>query len=459
MTFKDKRITLMGLGLFGGGLGAARYLVGLGARVTVTDLKSADALQASVQVLKDLPVALHLGGHRDEDFANTDAVVVSPAVRPDSPYLKLSRANGVPVIRRDNLFFEACLAPIIGVTGSNGKTTTTALIGAILKETDPRTVVSGNIGGSLFDVLGQIAPDTPVVVELSSFQLEGLRQISWSPHIAVVTNLSPNHLDYHDTMQAYIDAKKGIISHQTGNDVAVLNKGDKEVSSWADDCRGKVVFFSMSQPVQEGAYLDQQDIVVAQPGQPHQVVCSATTLQLPGRHNVENALAATAAALAYGAPVEALARALRTFEGVPHRLELVREADGVKYYNDSIATTPESAIAALNAFDQPIVLIAGGYDKGIPFDDLADHIARRVKALILIGATADTIEQAVSARTEGTSKPQRFRCADLHEAVRQAKQVAAPGDVVLLSPACASYDQFNNFTERGDRFRSLVQAL
>lgn len=457
--FKDKRLTVVGLGLFGGGVGAALYLVGQGARVTVTDLKAKADLQDSVAALKGLPVTLHLGGHLEADFAGADAVIVGPAVRPDSRYLKIARAHGVPVIPRDNLFFEACPAQVIGVTGSNGKTTTTSLIGEILKQSDPRTIISGNIGGSLFDALGQIQADTPVVVELSSFQLAGLREMSYSPHIAVVTNISPNHLDYHKSMGAYVHAKKGILAHQGRDDIAVLNWGDAELRAWAKECRGRVAFFSIEGPVDEGAYLDHETIMAQAPRARAQTVCRSTDLLLVGRHNVENALAATAAAVAYGAPVEAVARTLRTFRGVPHRLELVREVDGVAYYNDSIATTPESTIAALDSFRGDIILIAGGYDKGIGFGGLAERIVDRVKALLLIGATADRIEGSVRARMGETSRPACFRCRTLDEAVRRAKECAVAGDAVLLSPACASYDMFKNFVFRGDAFREIVGSL
>ncbi|MCD6335356.1 MAG: UDP-N-acetylmuramoyl-L-alanine--D-glutamate ligase [Candidatus Latescibacteria bacterium] len=488
--FTNKRVTLMGLGLFGGGVGAARFLIRRGASVTITDLRSDQVLAASVAALRGLPITFRLGEHREADFREADVVVVSPAVPKNSPFLQMAREAGTTVVARDNLIFQWCPAPIMGVTGSNGKTTTVSLIGAMFRRVHPETVVGGNIGGSVLDRIEKIHADTPVILELSSFQLEDLQEIGMNPHVAVVTNLSPNHLDRHGTFEEYVRAKKGIIRYQKPDDVAILNYDDPAVRLWAGECPGKVIFFSRREPLREGVFVQDGRIVVRlDPASfvlrtrkplriadcglrrmggeirnpkseirnpPPEEICGTEELILPGRHNVENALAATAAAWIGGVGKTEIAGVLRSFEGVAHRLEFVREIQGVRYYNDSIATTPESVIAALDSFEGGIVLIAGGSDKGISFDHLADEIVRKAKAVVLIGTTASKISALVEVRR---AHPPVMRCNSLEEAVRHAKTLAQSGDVVLLSPACASYDMFRNFEDRGNRFKALVERL
>jgi len=455
MNIAGKRITVMGLGLFGGGLGIARYLVRHGARVTVTDLRTEDQLEESVRALKGLSVVLKLGGHDPADFTDADRIFVNPAVPKTSEYLALARNNGVPLDTEMNLFFRECPSPILGVTGSNGKTTTTALFGAMLRRADPSTLVGGNIGGSLLDELEALRSDVPVVLELSSFQLEDLRAIQRSPQISVVLNLTPNHLDRHGTMEAYAAAKRTILDYQTCDDLAVLNAEDPIVREWKAACKGRILFFGMERTSAGGAFVE-KGLIVFEEGRRRVPLCRVDELRLLGNHNLRNALAATVAACAFGAPPEAIGGALRTFEGVEHRLELVREIDGVRYYNDSIATTPESTVAALRAFDAPVVLIAGGYDKGISFDELGGIIAERTRALILIGATAGRIASAVRPYVSDLSISE---CDTLPEAVRLAANLAHSGDVVLLSPACASYDMFRNFEDRGRQFKEIVGQI
>ncbi len=486
--FANKRVTLMGLGLFGGGVGAARFLIRQGASVTVTDLRSDQVLAESVEALKGLPIAFRLGEHREADFREADVVVVGPGVPKESPFPKMAREAGVTVVARDNLIFQWCPAPILGVSGSNGKTTTVSLIGAMFRRVHPETVVGGNIGGSVLDRIEKIHADTPVILELSSFQLEDLQEIGMSPHVAVMTNLSPNHLDRHGTFEEYVRAKKGIIRHQRADDVAILNYDDPSVRAWAEACPGKVVFFSVREPLREGVFVQDGRIVVRldlasfaprrtensirnpKPvlsetegseirNLPPEDICGTRELILPGRHNIENALAATAAAWIGGVAKESIAGVLRSFEGVAHRLEFVRKIQGVRYYNDSIATTPESVMAALDAFEGGIVLIAGGSDKGISFDRLADEIVRKAKAVVLLGTTASKMAALVETRRGSKALPFVTRCDSLEEAVRHAQKGAQSGDVVLLSPACASYDMFRNFEDRGNRFKALVERL
>ncbi|MBI3329837.1 MAG: UDP-N-acetylmuramoyl-L-alanine--D-glutamate ligase [Nitrospinae bacterium] len=458
-SFSGKRITIMGLGFFGGAIGLAKYLVGQGARVTVTDMKSEAELRDSVEALEGLPIRFILGRHEEDDFTDTDAVFASPAVCEDSPYLVKARSHGIPIDTEMNLFMRLCRGTILGVTGSNGKTTTTSLIGAILRAANPRTRVGGNIGRSLLPEVEEIAEGDPVVLELSSFQLEDLAEVGRSPHIALLLNLSPNHLDRHGTMERYIAAKFHIFAYQRPSDVAILNADDPRSRLLAAHMIGQVRFFSLHQPVSHGTYLEGDRLLIAHAGDLHEA-CPREDIPLLGHHNVANVLAAVAAADAWGISPMVIREAVRGFAGVEHRLERVRELRGVTFYNDSIATSPAATLAALAAIPRPILLIAGGYDKGLPFDALGEAIATRVKGVFLIGSTAYQIAQAIeAARMPGIATPSITFCRDLRGAMQAASRATLPNDVVLLSPACASYDQFRNFVERGRLFKQLVADL
>jgi UDP-N-acetylmuramoylalanine--D-glutamate ligase len=448
----------MGLGLFGGGVGAARFLAKAGARVTVTDIKPADELAESVAQLIGLPIEFHLSGHREAHFRDTDLVVVSPAVPSDSPFLALARQHGVPLESEMALFFRYCRASILGITGSSGKSTTTALTHTILaKWLGPKAWLGGNIGRSLLEDLDAIASDHLVVLELSSFQLQDLDRLARSPHISVVTNLAPNHLDRHKDLAEYIAAKKTILRYQREGDFAVLNADDPEVAQWGRGIQSKPVFFSVRNLLKRDAFVENGQIVFADAEDTH-TICPASELRLPGPHNLANALAATAAAWLAGARQDAIRDALRTFPGLEHRLEFVAEVGGVRYFNDSKATTPEASCIALRAFDAPIVLIAGGYDKGAPFDALAAECAQRAKHVVLIGKTAQKIAALIEAKRQGNS-PSLTLAPSFPDAVAAARAAANPGDVVLLSPACASYDMFRNYEDRGNQFKLLVSRL
>ena len=426
-----KRVTVVGLGRFGGGIGVTRWLCGQGAVVTVSDKATAADLAESVAQLEGLDVTLHLGGHEEADFLDADLLVINPAVSKDIPPLAAALQAGVPWTTEINLFLERCEAPIVGITGSVGKSTTTAMIGAILATTRT-THVGGNIGRSLLDELSAIAPDHVVVLELSSFQLEDTPRVGVSPHVAVVTNLVPNHLDRHVTMDAYAAAKKNLFAFQTPDDVLVLNVNDPTTAAWADEAPGRVDWFDD----------DDED---------------PFELALPGRHNQANAQAAWAASRQFGVDREAAAAALRGFTGLPHRLEFVVERDGVRYYNDSKCTTPGGAIVALNAFPaRTAAVILGGYDKGVSFEKLGVVAASRAKAVVALGATADAITAAVQEYRSGGVPPIK-RADSLPEAVRLCQQIATNGDVILLTPACASYDMFVNYEQRGEQFCELVR--
>ncbi|MDP6542781.1 MAG: UDP-N-acetylmuramoyl-L-alanine--D-glutamate ligase [Phycisphaerae bacterium] len=424
-----KRVTVVGLGRFGGGIGVTQWLCSQGAEVTVSDRASAKDLAASVAQLEGLNVELHLGGHDLDDFLQTDLLVVSPAIPPDIPPLQAAAQAGVPRTTEMNLFLQRCAAPIVGITGSVGKSTTTAMIGDILSRS--LTVhVGGNIGKSLLGDLEAILPDHVVVLEMSSFQLEETEAIGVSPGVALVTNLSPNHLDRHVTMEAYAHAKQNIFRFQGQSDLLILNSADEALEGWGDLAPGRVEFFD---PLGE-----------------------AFDLRVTGGHNQINAQAAWAVARQFGIDRTAAAAALRDFESLPHRLQLAAEGRGVKYYNDSKCTTPGGLIVALDAFEpRTVVLIAGGSDKDVSFDKMGEAVAQRAKALVVLGATGGKIAAAAE-KARSDPEPWIHTAVDLQGAVATASELAEEGDVVLLSPACASYDMFTNYQQRGDQFAELA---
>jgi len=454
MELSGRRVLVMGLGLFGGGVGAVRYLCAAGARVTVTDLRGEGDLHESLRSIQDLEVEYRLGGHSAADFRRADLVVANPAVPRTSEYLLAAVSAGVPVTTEIALFVAQCESPVVGITGTSGKTTTTCLVAEMLRRTVPQTLVGGNLGGSLLDRLGGTGPDVPVVLELSSFQLDRLGELPWSPDTAVVTNFAPNHLDIHGSLDAYRDAKRQILAHQDSEGQSVLNVDDAEVASWETLGGGRTVPFSLERSLDCGVFVQGGEVRQTITGAEDEV-CAVSKLRLPGRHNLANALAATGAALCQGAPVSEVRHVLESFQGVEHRMERVSEVCGVTYYNDSIATSPDRTAVALEAFSRPVVLVAGGYDKGIGYGCLGELIARKVRHLVVLGATADAIAAAVPpGAATGV-----HRVGSLEEAVSTTTALAEHGDVVLLSPASASYDMFMNFEERGKAFKRLVRAL
>ncbi|MEE9200736.1 MAG: UDP-N-acetylmuramoyl-L-alanine--D-glutamate ligase [Candidatus Brocadiales bacterium] len=464
--FRGKKITVMGLGLFGGGAGLARFLAHQGAGLVVTDLKTEEQLAsslASLDVSGTSPIEFHLGGHREGDFKHVDMVMVNPAVPKDSRFLQIARENNVPFETEMNLFFKLCPAPIIGITGTKGKSTTTALVGEMLRQQGRRVWVGGNmgLGYSLLEYMDEIEAGDLVVLELSSFQLDDLGELEMSPHLSVVTNIAPNHLDRHKSLTEYIDAKKNIMRFQGPDDYCVLNLDDEELRKWAAETSAKVFWFSAGKVVESGAFLENGNIHLrcGNVGQGEAVVACLSDAKLPGAHNVVNMLTASCTAFLTGVEGKSIERAIRGFSGLEHRLEFVCEIDGVRYYNDSIATTAESAIAGLRAFERPVVLIAGGYDKGTPFDALAEECAKRAKSVILLGKTAKNIGELITRAKDGRDAPEILYASSLEEAVRVARGAAQRGDIVLLSPACASYDMFVNFVDRGRQFKALVQEI
>lgn len=446
MDLAGKRVTVMGLGRFGGGVGVARYLVKQGADVLVTDLLSGEELSASLAKLEGLPIEYRLGEHNVSDFTTCDLVVANPAVKPDNRFLRAAQAGGIPITSEIRLLVQALPNRLrtIGVTGTAGKSTTTAMIGHILSkagnEGGRRVWVGGNIGGSLLESVEEIGLDDWVVLELSSFMLHGLREDKWSPHISVVTNIDVNHLDWHGTFTAYVEDKQVILDHQgPDQDAAVLGP---DLSEFVKPRVDQVI-------VREKEGLD--DIA------PRNIV-------LPGFHNRSNAtLAVDVAELAGISRADAEA-ALADFTGLPHRLQFVLEYNGVRYYNDSKCTTPEAAQLAIESFDPGTAhIILGGYDKGSDFFDLAFKSAVGCVGVYTIGDTGENIHECVEAVVARCGVPCEVKvildCGELDVAVREAVKRAQPGQVVLLSPGCASWDQFDNYEQRGERFIELVKQL
>ncbi len=446
MDLQDKRVLVVGAAR--SGQAVARFLAARGISVTLTDVRRRDDLQ-----LAELPeVNLVLGKHPDMTSGLWNLVVVSPGVPGDAPLLAQARREGIPVIGELELAWQFARAPVVAVTGTNGKTTTTALLGEVFRQAGFRTLVAGNIGIPLISAVEHYGPDDLIVAEVSSFQLETVRTLR--PRVAVILNITPDHLDRHGSMENYVAAKAAIFANQRPSDWTVLNFDDPLTAALAGRTAGKVIFFSRRHSLEEGVFVHRDRILVRVNGV-ETVVCRTEAVAIPGAHNLENALAAVAAAWAFDVGAAVVARALAGFKGVPHRLEPVGEIAGVRYVNDSKGTNPDAAARALEAYAAPIVLIAGGRNKGNDFTAFMSKAREKVRVLILFGECAP--EMAVAASRAGLKRV--LRAADLPEAVFVARREARPGEVVLLSPACASWDMFRNYEERGDLFRQLVQDM
>ena len=439
---KGKKVSVIGIGISNRPL--IKYLVSLGAIVSAHDKKTEEALGDIAQELKDLGVKLSLGdNYLDNLYA--DIIFKTPGMRYDNPYLVNARNNGSIITSEMEVFFEICPATIIAITGSDGKTTTTTLIYTMLKEAGFTCHLGGNIGTPLMTKAEEMNSDDYAVLELSSFQLHTMKK---SPHIAVVTNITPNHLDWHTDYQEYIDAKKNILLYQTENDILVTNSKNEEARKIGESAKGEWRSFSSF----GDALVHLKDGAIYYG---NEAVLDINNIKIPGKHNVENYM--TAIATVYDiVGKDIINKVAREFGGVPHRIELVRTLDGVRYYNSSIDSSPNRTINTLNVFSEPVVLIAGGKDKGIPYDEIGEPIAKHVKTLILIGATSRVIDEAV--KKTGASIP-TFFVNTYEEAVSTAKNNTKSGDVVILSSASTSFDMFNNFEERGNLFKELVNKL
>ena len=443
-----KHLIILGLARQGSAL--ARFAVEVGATVTVTDLRSAETLQPAMADLSDLDIEFILGEHPMTMLNDADMVAISGGVPANAPLVQAAQEQNIPITNDSQEFAKRAPTAVIGITGSAGKTTTTALTGVMGQLSGRMTWVGGNIGRPLIADLHKMNPDDMVVQELSSFQLEIWNQ---SPHVAAVLNITPNHLDRHKTMGAYADAKANILRFQNESDIAVLAADDPGALALEHEVRGRLRTFSLRGVVEDGAFIRDNEIWLRNGSEKH--VCGLEDIRLRGQHNVLNVLAAVTLADSVNIPTDAMAQAIRTFRGVEHRLELVRELNGVRYINDSIATAPERAMAALNAFDEPLILLAGGRDKDMEWDDWTEQVTQRAKHVILFGDLADMLEDRLqSASYDGITHDQ-----NLADATTSAAQIAQSGDVVLLSPGGTSFDAFVDFAERGEVFRQLVNGL
>ncbi len=443
---KGKHVSVIGIGISNRPL--IKYLVDCGARVSAHDRKTAEQLGDIATEFIALGVELILGETYMDEIRG-DIVFKTPGMRFDHPSLLTAKARGATITSEMEVFFRLCPAKILAVTGSDGKTTTTTLISEMLKAAGKTVHLGGNIGTPLLTKVGEINASDFVVVELSSFQLHTMTQ---SPHIAVMTNLSPNHLDVHKSYQEYIDAKKNIMLYQEKNDILVANAANEETRKIGEEAKGEWRSFSS----RGDALVHLKDGVICYGDEE---MLDISDIKIPGKHNVENYMAAIAAVKDYVSK-DVIVQVAKTFGGVPHRIELVRTLDGVRYYNSSIDSSPNRTINTLKVFSDPVVLIAGGKDKGIPYDEIGEPIVEHVKALILVGATSQVIYNAVHAAMEKTGKflPVYFETG-YKEAVCRAKENAQEGDVVLMSNASTSFDLFNNFEERGNLFKELVNQL
>lgn len=456
--WRGRRVVVLGLARQGKAL--ARHLAQQGAEVVVSDLKPAEGLVREQEELADVPVQFVLGGHPPTLIDGADLVCLSGGVPADLPLVHQARVRGIPLSNDSQIFLEACPAPTIGITGSAGKTTTTALVGrmaaAHLAGSGRRAWVGGNIGRPLLADLADIHPEDWVVMELSSFQLEIM---SRSTRIAAVLNITPNHLDRHHSLHAYIEAKARLLDYQETDSDAVLGREDAGAWGLRGRVRGRLWSFGLEPlPEGRGTYVAGGHIWL-RTDEGERPVCPLQALRLRGQHNLLNAAAACAIAGVAGFSPEAMEAGIRDFPGVPHRLEFVRRVRGADWYNDSIATTPERTIAALRSFDQPLVLLAGGRDKDLPWEGLAQLICQRVDHLVLFGEAAGKILRAVQAAWSG-ERPYSIEIASgLNGAVEAAALRAEPGDVVLLAPGGTSFDEFVDFEDRGNRFKAKVQEL
>ena len=451
-SIRHKTVAVIGIGVSNRPLIEA--LLKHGISVTACDRKERAALGKEATYLESLGAALHLGADYLKGL-NQDIIFKTPGLRPDVPELERAVRGGSTLTSEMEVLFEVCPCPIIAVTGSDGKTTTTTIIAELLKRAGKTVYLGGNIGHPLLAEAGAMQPEDVAVLELSSFQLMTMKR---SPHIAVMTNLAPNHLDMHKSMAEYISAKENIFTHQSPQDIAIFNADNEITRTLSAKAPGHVRLFSRKEEPADGVFLRGDAVIARKNGEPREIMKTGD-IRLPGVHNVENYLAAVAAVDGL-VPDHMIREFAREFGGVEHRIELVRTLHGVRYYNDSIASSPSRTIAGLRSFNQKVILIAGGYDKHIPFDVLGPEVVEHVKLLILCGATASKIRAAVENAPEyQPGKPEIIELTDFHRAVETASEHAERGDIVTLSPACAAFDQFQNFAERGKVYKSIVNDL
>ncbi|HYE82688.1 MAG TPA: UDP-N-acetylmuramoyl-L-alanine--D-glutamate ligase [Clostridia bacterium] len=450
MQIKGKKVLIIGAAVTG--VPVVKEMASMGADVVLNDFKKVDELKEVVAEIEELPIRLVAGGHPPELAENCDFVVISPGVPLDIPLVQRAKALGKEVISEIELAFRLTEAPIAAITGTNGKTTTTALLGEIMKTGRRKAFVTGNIGHAMILEVKNARPEDVFVLEVSSFQLEST--ISFKPRVSAILNITPDHLNRHKTMENYIDAKCKVFINQDEKDFTILNGDDPETSRVADRPKSKVLLFSRKKEVAQGAYLENGQIVIRIDNKKENII-HKDKIYIPGNHNLENALAASLMAYCLGVRPSDIAAALESFKGVEHRIEYVEELEGVIYYNDSKGTNSDASIKAIEAMKRPTVIIAGGYEKGSEYDDFIGAFGDVVKHMVLIGKTADKLER--TAHDHGFMNTHRAR--DLKEAVQKCHELARPGDCVLLSPACASWDMFRNYEERGRLFKEYVRGI
>jgi UDP-N-acetylmuramoylalanine--D-glutamate ligase len=463
--WKDKNVLVLGAARQG--LSLTRYLVGQGAHVTLNDQRPSEELPAALQALDDLPVEWVLGSHPLKLLEGIDLVCVSGGVPLNLPIITEALDRGILLSNDSQVFMDAVACPVVGITGSAGKTTVTTLVGRIASAavtpggaplSQARKIwVGGNIGLPLITAVDQLKPDDLVILELSSFQLE---LVTRSPWVAAILNITPNHLDRHNSMEAYTAAKARILSFQAPQDLAVLGREDPGAWGLVHHVAGRLVSFGIQSPTgDEDATFVQDGMLCLHISGQVVPLMPKSAIRLRGDHNLQNVLAACAIAYAAGLPANAMQAGIEGFTGVPHRLQWIRKWAGADWYNDSIATAPERTIAAIRSFDEPLVLLLGGRDKKLPWDDLADLVRRRVDHLVIFGESAEKILRAIGTAPFGQRPYSVSRCSTLHQAVLSAASVVQPGDVVLLSPGGTSFDEFRDFEERGECFEKWVKEL
>jgi UDP-N-acetylmuramoylalanine--D-glutamate ligase len=460
--FKDKKITVFGLGLHGGGVGTVKFLAQAGAKITVTDIKTKEQLVPSIKKLEGYKnIRYVLGQHRMEDFSRADIVVKSPPIPWNNPYIKHALKHKVAVEMDSSLFMRFCDRPVIGITGTKGKTTVSILIYEILRSAGLNPIKVGVGQAPVLDKLLELKNDSVVVFELSSWRLSALGRAQQSPHIGVFKNFLPDHLNYYSTIESYLNDKKYIYQFQGPKDYLVINHNDKTLCSLVDEVPSQIINFSLTKHSQgQSVFLDDRWIYLND-GVDEKKIIPLYKLKIRGKHNIANVMAAIGAAHAYGIDIENIRKAVEHFTGVPHRLELVGEVRGIKYYNDTSATMPEAAISAIESFTQSVILIAGGSSKGLKYDEFARVITQKVKDIVFFkGKASEQMKENLSKLLGENQKASDFVTVDtMEDAVTIATEKAQKNDVVLLSPAAASFGLFDNEFDRGDQFRKAVKKL
>ena len=459
---KGKKITVMGLGLHGGGVGTVKFLAEAGARVVATDIKTGEELASSLAKIRNLKnVELVLGQHRQEDFSQVDMVIKNPGVSWSNQHIKIALENKIPVEIDASLFFKLCQNRIIGVTGTKGKTTTASLIFEILKTSGKEPVKVGVGQVSVLDKLKDLKKDSLVVFELSSWRLSGLGRAKISPQIAVWTNFYPDHLNYYKDLESYKKDKKYIFSSQSKEDFLIVNWDQEVLRMLEGEAESKITKFStLGNPGGNSVYLENGSLFWND-GIDKKKIIDVEEIKLRGKHNVGNVLAAIGATLAVGVKISEIKKAVSAFPGIPHRLEWVREFQGVNYFNDTAATTPESAISGIDSFEESLILITGGTDKNLEFRNLAEIISQKPRKTILLKGTASDkiVEELKKIGREKQIGLNYLLAFSMEEAISIARSLARRGEVVLLSPGAASFGMFKNEFDRGDKFKEAVKDL